>query len=101
MTANLPPRIPAVVLSMSLAELRSEWRAQEDVLIAHDADLARIADAVWPDEDSERPADLEEVTADALIAGINSLHDLLNRLYAENELLRQRPAVLGEEERHG
>lgn len=83
-------RRTATLPEMTFDEVVAECRAKEDRLIEADAELSQIADAVWPDG-AERPEDLDGgATANDVIAGIVSLHELCDRLYAENGELRDR-----------
>lgn len=84
---------------LSLEEMRAEWRAAQDEMIQMHAEMAQIADALWPDEHSERPADLdaEGATGAQLVAGIRSLQELSDRQAAEIERWRQRHADVEEQ----
>lgn len=78
-----------IVGAMSIGELRQEWRAQEDGLIAAEQDLEDIALALWPDGDGERPVRIAgDITAAEIVSGVRSLHEYCARLLEENEKLR-------------
>lgn len=79
-------------------ELLEELRGKENSLLDDEQDFVRIAEAVWPDNDSEAPPGFREYRQferSEIVAGIQSLHELVGRLLAENEMLR------GERERGG
>lgn len=83
--------------ALSLDEMRVEWRATQDEMIEIAAEQLLIAEALWPEGDSERPDDLHDagVTGARLVAGVVSLHEYCGRLLAENEALRARLADHG------
>lgn len=86
--ARIPQLGDLIVARMSPEELRAEWRATQDEMIAMAAGQLELAEALWPDGESERP-DLEDgVTSAQLIAGVKSLHEICDRLYSENAALR-------------
>jgi hypothetical protein len=104
------PRFPAVVVAMSLEELREEWAAQESTLTQYERAFDAVIDAVWCGEDdcddmTERPTDFyaradrtPATNTPELVAGIKSLYEYAGRLCVENERLRARVAEL--EARH-
>jgi hypothetical protein len=96
-------RYPYDVLAMSAEELREEWLRQERALTEYDRLIDAVVDAVWPPSEctTERPdwwddhadASVGE-QSNAIVAGIVSVHELNDRLMAENERLRARVAEL-------
>jgi hypothetical protein len=83
MPMSLPP--------LTFGELVHELRAKENALLDLEQDLFSIAKAVWPDGCTEAPqdfAELEQFEVSEVVAGIRSLHELTERLMAENERLR-------------
>ena len=88
----MSPIIPLYPLSRE--ELLEELRGKENSLLDDEQDFLRIAEAVWPDRGpSEAPADFREYGTferDEIIAGIESLHELISRLLVENDALRGR-----------
>lgn len=91
-TAALPaaPYVPPSLLSMSVDELRLEWRQQEDALVRYDRLVDAVIAALWGEDDelAEGPPPDDEVDGDTLVSGILSLHELNARLMLENEQLR-------------
>jgi hypothetical protein len=76
-------------------ELRAECRAKEDALLDYELATDAIAKALWP-EGSEAPESYRrfgEYEASELVDGIVSLHELTDRLMAENERLRRERGV--------
>lgn len=73
-------------------ELLEELRGKENSLIDDEEDFVRIAEAVWPKGGpTEAPAgyrEFGEFERSEIIAGIQSLHELVGRLLSENETLR-------------
>jgi hypothetical protein len=72
-----------IVARMSRSELICEVHAQEQDLIAADADLDAIAEALWP---NGRPAG--DISASAIVIAIGNLQTLAGRLASENARLR-------------
>jgi hypothetical protein len=85
---------PKYLVGMGVEELRREWRATQDDMIALSEEQVRIAEALWPDG-GEGPSDWREagVTGDELVAGVKSLHEYADRLLEENEWLRAEVAA--------
>lgn len=96
-----PPRFPAVIMAMSLEELREEWRQQENDLMRLGNLVDDVAHAVFDEYAGELPVPAEDfferedrASAPELVAAIKSLHELSDRQVAENEALRARIAEL-------
>lgn len=94
---------PRDVVAMSVDELRAEWLRQERALCEYDRLVDAVVEAVWPpsEQPSERPDWFDEhaeasvlQSTSAIVEGIGSLHELTDRLYAENARLRARVAEL-------
>ena len=60
-----------------------------------DKGLQAIAEAVFPQGDSERPCDLDDMTPEQIIEGVKSLHDISDRTFGENDFLREQLLALG------
>ena len=75
---------------LTAEELRAECHAKEDALLDYERATDAIASALWP-EGSEAPESYRrfgEYEASELVAGFRSLHELTDRLIAENDRLR-------------
>ena len=81
------PRFPAVIMAMSLDELREEWRQQENDLMRFNRLADEVTRALFDGGAGELPCPAEEwwareaprATADELVAAIKSLHELSDR----------------------
>ncbi len=81
-------------------ELLEELRGKENSLLDDEQDFLHIAEAVWPDDGpNEAPPHFREFRIferGEIIAGIQSLHHLTERLTEEAERLLRENAVLRE-----
>ena len=85
-TLRPPRRDPVLPEDMTHAQLVQEFWAQERQMADMETALASVADAVWPEGTSERPDEPDAgFTAEDIRGGIASLHELVERLYAEHE----------------
>lgn len=80
--------------ALSREELLAELRGKENSLLDLEQDLYAIAKALWPTgKATEAPAgfrELEQFEVSEVVDGIRSLHELTDRITAENEALRRR-----------
>lgn len=95
---RFPPPAPAPARQrepITLDEMRAEWRAAQDDMIAMSADQLRIAETLFGDS-GEAPPDWRHVgvTADELVSGVRSLHELTGRVFDENDRLREQLVAL-------
>jgi hypothetical protein len=94
----MTPVIPLHPLSR--AELLRELRGKEKSLLDDEQDFLHIAEAVWPDDSvNEAPFHFRQFgmfERGEIIAGIQSLHELVGRLTEEAERMLRENAVLRE-----
>jgi hypothetical protein len=84
-------RTHGVLPNLTMDELLAECRSKENSLIEISAEMMQIAEALWPEGDSERPADMHDagVTGAELVAGVQSLWEYVDRVMEENTRLRE------------
>lgn len=69
-------------------QLIAELHKQVAQVAAYEKDLEALAEAVFPEGDSEEPGDLINVPAARILEGVKSLQEYAGRLLSENDRLR-------------